>query len=105
MSYARQIKVPVAAEEEVLDKAEIRQVISELKSIDNEMEYNLMKNSGFVMQVDVFASGTRVKINNEGYNDLIENCVYSTGQIAKVHSIKFDASVTATFIFSVRGEL
>ena len=104
MSYARQIKVLVSAEEEVLDKEEIRNVIMEMKNIDDEKEYNLMKRTGFVMQVDVFTSGARVKINNESYNDLIENCVYSTGQISKINSIKFDASVTATFIFSVRGE-
>ena len=104
MSYARSVKFTASDGEELLDVAEIKEVLMEMLDCDSEEEYNIMCKQGLVISFDIFTRNTRISINNGLWNDLIENAVYSTENITSIRSIKCESSATGTIVFRVRGE-
>lgn len=104
MSYARSVKFTASAEEEILDIAEVKEVLKSLTNCKTDAEYKAMKEQGIIMNVDVFTKNTRVKINDGLYNDLIENVVYTTDNITRIRSIKTETDATGTIAFKMRGD-
>lgn len=104
MSYARSVKFIASAEEEILDIAEVKEVLKSLTNCKTDAEYKAMKEQGIIMNVDIFTKNTRVKINNGLYNDLIENVVYTTDNITRIRSIKTETDATGTIAFKMRGD-
>ena len=104
MAYTRNVKFSTQANEEILLLPEVKAIIMDMVGAKTDMDYALMKRQGFVMSVDIFTSDTRIKINNEAYNDLIENALYSTTNVIKVYSIRSEKAANGTISFTMRGE-
>ena len=104
MFYTRVIKTTISAEENALDNKDVKEVIKNMTKCDSDDEYEKIKKNGFVMAVDILAENTKVQINDDSYNDLIENAVYTTDVLTKIRSIKFDSETEATLIIKMRGE-
>lgn len=97
MSYSRQISVNVPANTDALELPAIKAAISQMMSCE-EGEYEIMKAIGFLISVDIITSDTRISINDQGWNDLVENTAYSSGDFSRIKSIKFESTADATFI-------
>lgn len=105
MSYSRNIKFTTSqAEEEILDITSVKEVIMDMISCKNNEQYNIMKKEGITMSVIIFTKDNRIKINNETYNDLIDNFIYSTDDYVKIQSIKAEDIITDGIIsLKMRG--
>lgn len=104
MSYARTVNFSVGAGEELLDNVSIKNKLMEMLKCDNELEYEKIKQQGILLNFDIFVKDTRIQINNESYNDLIENVVYGTEGTARIFSIKLENACSGTIAFLPRGE-
>lgn len=98
MAYTRTIKVTTSEDnQDLLTLPEVENALCETLKIDNHEEYEKIKRTGLNLGIDVFASDTRVAINGDSYNDLIENIVYSTDTIMRIYAIRIeDANTTVT---------
>ena len=100
--YARNIKFTTsAADEEILNITEVQAVLKNMLSCDNDTDYNAIMSRGIDMSVDVFTHGTRIKINNTTYNDLIEDAVYSTNNLSRIYSVKSELPATGVIVFTM----
>lgn len=105
MSYSRNIKfITSEAEEDLLNIPEIKELVMEMINCNTEEEFKKTKKTGIIMDVTIFTKNTRVKINDELFNDLIENVVYTTGNYTRIHSIKLETATQGTISFKMRGE-
>lgn len=100
--YARNIKFTTsAANEEILNIAEVQAVLKNMLSCDNDTDFNAIMSRGIDMNVDVFTHGTRIKINNTTYNDLIEDAVYSTNNISRIYSVVSELPAEGVIVFTM----
>ena len=101
-SYFRNIEVTTTtADEELLDNADVRTAIMERLGLSTTAEYTTAMTAGFQdMFVSVFGSGTRISINNETYNELLEDSVYSTSDYVRVGITSIRSETASTVIFS-----
>ena len=104
MAYTRNVKFTAQADEEILLVPQVKALIMDMVHAKTDFEYDMMKRQGFDMNVDIYTTGTRIKINNEAYNDLIEDVIYSTGNLVKIYSIKSENAISGTISFTMRGD-
>ena len=100
--YARSIKFTTTqADEEILNIAGVKEVLYSMLGADSEAEYQMLAQNGIDTNVDVFTTGTRIKINNTTYNDLIEDTLYSTNNISRIYSVKSENPATGVIVFTM----
>ena len=104
MPYTRTVKVTTTSDnQDVLLLPEVENILSEALLADDHQEYEMIRNSGIRMSVDVFTSDTQVSINGSTYNDLIEDTVYSTDTTTRIYSIRIkDAGREVTLSFRLK---
>lgn len=100
--YARSVKFKTSNEnEEILNIAEVQAVLKSMLSASNDEEYNMLTQNGIETNIDIFTHGTRIKINNTTYNDLIEDAVYSTNNISRIYSVVSEAPAEGVIVFTM----
>ena len=100
--YARNVKFKTESEnQEILTIAEVDAILRNMLNADNDEEYRMLTQNGIDMNVDVFTHGTRIKINNTTYNDLIEDAVYSTNNISRIYSVVSESPAEGVIVFTM----
>lgn len=100
--YARNVKFKTTSEnEEILNIAEVKAILQNMLNAKNEDEYKMLTQNGIDVNVDVFTHGTRIKINNTTYNDLIEDAVYSTNNITRIYSVVSESPAEGVIVFTM----
>lgn len=91
------------ADEDLLLNEDIKEKLKELLKADSEEEYIQLCKAGLLLSVDIFVKNTKVSINNETYNDLIENVIYSTRN-TKINSLRIkDAGISGVISMTLGG--
>lgn len=91
------------ADEDLLLNDGIKEKLKELLKADSEEEYQQLRAAGLLLSVDIFVKNTKISINNETYNDLIENVVYSTRN-TKMTSLRVkDAGINGVISMTLGG--
>lgn len=90
-------------DEELLYNAAVKEKLMELLKVTDLSEYDKLINNGIILAFDIFIKNTKISINGESYNDLIENAIYTTDE-TRIRSLKIkDSGITGTISLRMGG--
>lgn len=94
----------LAVDADLLQEVKIKDSIKNLLGLDDAQYATLVSKGIKGMEFAVFASGTRVSVNGESYDEgeLLEDTVYSTGVVGSgVRTIQLETAVTGQFKYNI----
>lgn len=89
--------------EELLYNTAVQEKLMELLKVNDTVEYDKLIHNGIIIALDIFVKNTKISINGESYNDLIENTIYTTDE-TRIHSLRIkDSGITGTLSLKMGG--
>ena len=104
MSQTKNVNfVTSSADEDLFYNESIKEKLKELFGVKEDSEYDKVIATGVTLSLVIFVKNTKVSINGESYNDLIENSVYTTSD-TKIYSLRIkDSGISGTISFNMGG--
>ena len=92
-----------SSDEDLLYNEAVKEKVMELFKVTDAFEYDKLVANGIILSLDIFCKDTKVSVNGESYNDLIENTIYNTSD-TRIRSLRIkDSGVVGTISFRKGG--
>lgn len=90
------------ANQNILGLSAIESKIVETMGITEADYARMLQNKSFKLDFTIFFNGpNKVSVNNNSFNDIIEDAVYTSGGPVHISSIRVEAITTATIMFTI----
>ena len=104
MYNARIIKfTTTGANEDLLQNSVVKAIVMERIGATTDAQYQAVIDGGTLkMRFDIYFSATnQVKINDQSYNDLLEDIVYSSSDFTYLKTLKIKTACSGTLYFEI----